>query len=95
MIVGVLRVELYIHGAHSLKSKRKELRSIKDRLRRSFNVSVSEIDNQDIWNRGSLGVVVVGSGADAVKETLDHIKNFLERSWPHLIMELSSEMIEV
>ncbi len=95
MILGVLRVELYLHGCGSLKSKRKEIRSIKDRLRRSFNVSVSEVDNQDLWNRGSIGVVVAGSDAAYVQETLDRVREFLEKNWPHLIMDLSGDIIRL
>lgn len=95
MIVGVLRVELYIHGAGSLKEKRKEIRSIKDRLRKSFNVSVAEIDNQDLWNRGSLGIAVAGGDAAFVQETVDRIKEFLEKNWPHLILEIGSDLFRV
>jgi len=95
MIVGVLRVELYIHGAGSLKEKRKELRSIKDRLRKNFNVSVAEIGNQDLWNRGSLGIAIAGSDSAFVQETVDRIREFLERNWPHLILEVGSEVFRV
>ncbi len=95
MIVGVLRVELYIHGAGSLKEKRRELRSIKDRLRRSFNVSVAEVENQDLWNRGSLGIAVAGSDTVLVQETMDRIREFLERNWPHLILEIGVELFRV
>ena len=95
MIVGVLRVELYIHGAGSLKDKRRELRSIKDRLRKSFNVSVAEVENQDLWNRGSLGIAVAGSDWNFVQETMDKIREFLERNWPHLVLDIGSEIVRL
>ncbi|HHJ63403.1 MAG TPA: DUF503 domain-containing protein [Aquifex aeolicus] len=95
MIVGVLRVELFIPEAGSLKSKRSEIRSIKERIRRSFNASVSEIDNQDLWQRGTLGIAVVGSSAPFVQETLDRITGFLEKNWAHLLLELSSEILHL
>ena len=95
MIVGVLRVELYIHGAGSLKEKRREIRSIKDRLRTSFNVSVAEVENQDLWNRGSLGIAVAGSDTVFVQETMDRIREFLEKNWPHLILEIGVELFRV
>jgi len=95
MVVGVLLVELYFPGANSLKSKRRELRSIKDRIRSKFNVSVSEVDNQDLWQRGSLGIAVAGSDVALVQETLGKIGNFLERNWAHLLLDLRSEIIRV
>ncbi len=95
MVVGVIRVELYIHGSNSLKSKRKEIRSIKDRLRNTFNVSVSEIDNQDKWQRGSIGIVTVGNSYPFVQESVDKVCNFLEKHWSDLIMETSQEIFEV
>jgi len=95
MIVGVLRVELFIPEAGSLKSKRSEIRSIKEKLRRSFNVSVSEIDNQDLWQRGTIGIAVVGNSAPFVQETLDRVASFLEKNWAHLLLELSSEILHL
>ncbi len=95
MIVGVLRVELFIPDAGSLKSKRSELRSIKDRIRRNFNASVSEIDNHDLWQRGTLGIAVAGSDVPFVQETLDRIAGFLERNWAHLLLGLSSEILHL
>ena len=51
MIVGVLRIELYIPESGSLKSKRFAIKSIKDRLINRFNVSVAEVDNSDNGQR--------------------------------------------
>ncbi len=95
MIVGVLRVELYMPYARSLKEKRKVLRSIKDRLRGSFNVSVSEVDNHDLWQRASLGISVTGSDYAHLQEIVDRMLEFLERYWSHLILEVSSDFFKV
>ncbi len=95
MVVGVLKVDVFLAGSGSLKTKRRELRSIKDRIRSKFNVSVSEIDNQDLWQRGTLGIAVAGSDVRFVKEVLDRIQDFLERNWPHLILEVSEEILKV
>jgi len=95
MIVGVLRVELFIPHAGSLKGKRSELKAIKEKIRRSFNASVSEIDSHDLWQRGTLGIAVAGSDTPFVQETLDRIASFLERNWSHLLVEFSSEIIHL
>ncbi|HHF58000.1 MAG TPA: DUF503 domain-containing protein, partial [candidate division WOR-3 bacterium] len=51
MLVGVLILDLYIPASNSLKDKRGILKRLKDRIRNKFNVSVSEIDDQDVWRR--------------------------------------------
>ena len=95
MIVGVLKVELYIPSARSLKEKRRELRSIKERLRSNFNVSVSEVDNHDLWQRASLGISVTGADYAHLQEVADRILEFLERYWSHLILEVTTDFIKV
>jgi len=61
VVVGVLRIELFIPESGSLKTKRFAIKSIKDRLKNRFNVSVAEIDNGDKWQRASLGIAAVAN----------------------------------
>ena len=51
--IGVLTLELRLENSHSLKEKRHVVQSLKDRLRHKFNVSVAEIDYQDLWQRAA------------------------------------------
>jgi uncharacterized protein YlxP (DUF503 family) len=78
MFVGVGQVELYIPESGSLKSKRFVLKSIKTRIRNKFNVSVAEIDNNDKWQRATLGVAVVSNERKIIDSTLNQVKNFIE-----------------
>jgi len=55
MPIGLLTLEIHISDARSLKDKRQVLRSLKDRLRAHFNVAVSELDHQDVWQRSRVG----------------------------------------
>ena len=59
--IGVLTLELRLETSHSLKDKRQVVASLKDRLRHKFNVSVAEIDHQDLWQRATLAAVTVAS----------------------------------
>src|SRR5215470_5853799 len=59
MPIAYLTLELRIEAAHSLKDKRQVLRSLKDRLRNSFNISIAEIESTDLWQRATLGVVSI------------------------------------
>lgn len=71
MVVGVLRLTLYIHGASSLKDKRQVLRKVVDRLRSRFNVSVAEVGDNDNWQRALVGVSAVANDRSFVNEVLD------------------------
>lgn len=64
MPVGLLTLELGIEHAQSLKDRRQVVRSIKDKLRHGFNVSVAEMDEALVWNRATLGIAAV-SGSPA------------------------------
>ena len=78
MILGALQVELHIPESGSLKSKRKVLKSLKDRLRHKFNVSLCEVDFQDKWQRCLMGIVTVGTSRKFVNEVLDKVLNHIE-----------------
>jgi hypothetical protein len=71
MVVGVLRLTLYIHGASSLKDKRQVLRKVTDRLRSRFNVSVAEVGDNDVWQRAVVGIAAVANDHSFVNEVLD------------------------
>jgi uncharacterized protein len=73
MIVGSLRVRLLVRESRSLKDKRQVLRSIKDRLRNGFNVSVAEVDAQDNRQLIVLGLAMVGSERKHVRTTLEQV----------------------
>jgi hypothetical protein len=70
---SVLEVRMRLRSSHSLKEKRKVLRSIKDRIRARFNVSVAEVDDQDLWQSIVLGFAAVGSDSGYVRGELDAI----------------------
>ena len=78
MIVGICSIELRLAANHDLKGKRKVLKSIKDRVRNRFNVSIAEVDDLDLWQRASLGVACVSKDRDVVERTLAHVATFVE-----------------
>ena len=78
MLVKVLTVDLLIPGSSSLKEKRFVLKSLKERLRSRFNVSVAEVDYQDKWQRTMLAVAIVGSDRESVDGTCSQVRRFVE-----------------
>ncbi len=75
MIVGVCTVELFIPDGQSLKSKRQVVKSLKDRLREKFNISVAEVDGQDLWQKAVLGIACVANETAYVNQVLDPVLN--------------------
>jgi uncharacterized protein YlxP (DUF503 family) len=73
MFVGVLEATFYIPGAHSLKDRRRVIRSIKDRTRHRFQAAVAEVGDLDLHQRATLGVAVVGNEHGFVEERLHEI----------------------
>ena len=73
MIIGVLQFELIIHGAESLKDKRRVVRSVKDRLHNEHQVSVAEVASLEMLNQAVLGLACVGTDGKRVGEVLDRI----------------------
>jgi len=78
MFVGVSQIELFIPESGSLKSKRFVLKSIKTKIRNKFNVSVAEIENNDKWQRSTIGLSVVSNDKKIVDNTLIQVRNFIE-----------------
>ena len=78
MIVGAALVELHVHGSRSLKQKRGVVKSIVQRMRNRFNVSVAEVGGQGTWQRAVLGIGAVGSDAVSVRRSLDRVVDFIE-----------------
>jgi uncharacterized protein YlxP (DUF503 family) len=73
VIVGVTTWELHLDGCHSLKDKRHILRSLKDRVRARFNVSVAETDHNDLWQRAEISVCVVSNARSHAQDVLRQV----------------------
>lgn len=79
MVIGALKIELYIDGNRSLKGKRQTLRSVIQRVRSRFvNVSISEVGSQDLWQKAIIGISFVSNEAPYVNSILDQVSGFIE-----------------
>jgi uncharacterized protein YlxP (DUF503 family) len=78
MIVGICSIELRLAENHDLKGKRRVLKSLKDRVRNRFNVSIAEIGDLEAWQRSTLGVACVSKDRDQVESTLAHTAAYIE-----------------
>ena len=92
VVVGLCTIELFLSDSQSLKDKRQILSSLKDRLRQKFNLSVAEIDAQDLWQKGVLALACVANDGRYVNQVLDQAQNMI-KSNP--IVELVQSRIEL
>ena len=78
MFVGVSRIELHVSGARSLKDKRQVMKSLAHKIGHRFNVSVSEVDHHELWQRGTLAVAHVSNNQHEVEKVLQKITAYAE-----------------
>ena len=93
MFVGVLEIDLLLRGNSSLKGKRKILNSIKDRTRRKFNVSIAEVDHNDLLQRARLGICTVSTNKVHVGRVLGEIVKFIEGNFESELLDYSIEIL--
>jgi uncharacterized protein YlxP (DUF503 family) len=92
MVIAVLRVEIHIPYAQSLKDKRMVLRRLKDRLQK-FNVAVAEVEHQELWQRSELGVVAISTTTEHVEQVLATAADEIDRVEPGLVTRTEIEFL--
>lgn len=75
MVVGVCTIDLHLPGIGSLKGKRQILSSLKERIQGRFNVSIAEVDGNDLWQRAVLGIACVANDGRYATQILDSVLN--------------------
>ncbi len=78
MVVGVCHLDLLIPGGNSLKGKRQVMRSLMEKVRGKFNVSISEVGGHDLWGRAQVGICLVGNDRGFINSSLDKVISFIE-----------------
>ena len=78
MVVGTLKIEFRLFDNRSLKGKRKVVRSMVDKVKAKFNVSVAEVGSNDKWQKIELGVSAIGNDRRHIDSSLSHILEFLD-----------------
>ena len=94
MAIAFLTLEIRIEAAHSLKDKRQVLRSLKDKLRASFNVSVAELDAADLLQRATVGVVSISGSRDYLRGLMEKVERSATRIANNAGAEITDSFIE-
>ena len=82
MSVGVCRLKIHIPGSRSLKDKRSVVKSLIARLRQQFNLSVAEVDDQELWQIATISLACVSNHNDRVDEVLSAAISLIGRDFP-------------
>ena len=93
MVIGVARLDILIPGAHSLKDRRRVLKSLKDQLRSRFNCSVAEIGDKEKWARAQIAIAVVGDQSRFVNSQLDTMISFVANKPGAELLSVNLELL--
>ena len=88
-----MEIDLRIEDSFSLKDKRRVLKSLIDRTKRNFNVSIAEIDNNDMYNFATIGLSTVSNSSRFVDEVFDKILNYLQLNFNIEIIDARREQL--
>ena len=95
MIVGIIRLRVRLPGNHSLKGKRRVVKSLIGQVRSRFNVAVSEIALNDVWQRAEIGISTIGNSRPIINSVLDKILEFIERTCLVEVIDTDIEIIHM
>ena len=95
MVVGTLKIEFRLIDNRSLKGKRKIVRSMVDKVKSRFNVSIAEVGSNDKWQKIELGVSTVGNDRRHVDSSLNHVFDFIDSLYLAQIVNSEMEIIDL
>ncbi len=94
-MLGTLKLSLYINDSHSLKEKRKVVKSIVAKVQKRFNVSIAEVGSNDKWQMIELGISAVGNDRRFVNSILDNILSYLDSLYLGEIIDSDIEILNL
>jgi uncharacterized protein YlxP (DUF503 family) len=86
MHIGICTIDLQLPGNNSLKGKRRVIKSIVTRVGREYNVSIAEVEDQDVWQRAVLGVSCVSNSSGYAHRTLERVVRWIETNRPDVVL---------
>jgi uncharacterized protein YlxP (DUF503 family) len=93
MVVGVVRICIHLPEASSLKAKRKILSSLKDRIRQRFNVSVAELEDNDLWQKSVIGVALLSNDKTYSNTVLSKVMDLVNSRPDIVVTEMQMEWL--
>ena len=93
MVVGILRIELFMDGNRSLKDKRQTLKSLIQRAKSRYsNISIAEVDSNDLWQKATIGICIISNEKRYVNSVLDQVTDFIDMTG---IIRMGDKKLEI
>ncbi|MGV8146937.1 MAG: DUF503 domain-containing protein [Alkaliphilus sp.] len=93
VFVGTCLIKIHIYESHSLKEKRQVTRSITDKVKRKFNISIAETGCEDKWQLSEIGISCVSNSKKHVEQVLNKVVNIFDNDERFEILESDIEMM--
>jgi uncharacterized protein YlxP (DUF503 family) len=95
IVTAIARIELGLDGCRSLKDKRRIVRSIVERTRARFQVAIAEVEDQDLWQRATIGVACVSGSGSRAHEVMQKVVDFVTTANPEAeVLDSIIELVE-
>lgn len=95
MVVGTLKIEFRLYDNRSLKGKRKVVKSIVDKVKYRFNVSIAEVGSNDMWQKIELGISTVGNDRRHVDSSLNRTLSYIDSLYLAQIVDTQMEIFSI
>jgi uncharacterized protein len=93
MTIGICRLELYLPSCQSLKDKRRLIKSLITRIQNKFNVSISELEENDLRQKALIGVAVISNASSHANQVLSKIVELVQREPELSLLDYTMEML--
>lgn len=93
MIIGICTCEIYIFNANSLKSKRSVVKSIIEKSKNRFNISIAEVGGNDKWQKSIIAFSTISNDQRLVEETIEKVINFFDSYSEIEIINIKREIL--
>ena len=92
-MIGICTLDIYLPTTRSLKDKRRIIRSMLERIRNKFNISISELENQDVWGRATLGMAIITTDSAYAQQVLGAAAKIFDQYAEAEVYHLSIEIL--
>lgn len=93
MIIGICTCEIFIFNANSLKSKRSVVKSIIEKSKNRFNISIAEVGENDKWQKSIIAFSTISNDQTIVEETIEKVINFFDSYSEIEIIKIKREIL--
>lgn len=77
-MIVIAEVECMLYNAHSLKDKRSVLKKVMSKLRKNFNVAITELDYHDLWQRTKFGIVTISTSYTHAEQIIQEVLRVMD-----------------